>query len=449
MQWNSFNSLFTKIFVGFWLLILLLATVLVLLPKLDGRQLQDISRSDFANLQQQQKSIQAFLEKRPLKQINALFKLSPHNVFQKIYVTDSSGQLLNRHAPKNVRQFILDSPLVNAPKKRVFKHNTFLGPILINYQDQELLFYLSRPNDKESLQLIEWLIDNPLILLLTALLISTPLCAYLSWHVTQPLRQLQNFANKVALGDIKTDFPVIKNSHEINQLAKSMQKMLLSVQSMLNNQQRLLSDISHELRSPLTRLNLALAISRKRLGDSKELQRITTEADRIELMIAEMLNLSRIQLNPHIKEEVAFNEFLEEIFLDAQFEAKENGKVFISPQIEEVYLNIYPELAYRAIENVIRNAIKYAQKEIAIDIMITTTHILLTIKNDGPLIPDNALNDIFRPFYRINEARDRESGGIGLGLSITENAMSMHGGKIWAENIDKQVCMHLQFPRFH
>ncbi|WP_354622841.1 ATP-binding protein [Psychromonas sp. MME2] len=448
MRWNSFNSLFTKIFVGFWLLILLLATVLVLLPKLDGRQLQDLSSSDLALLQRQQQHIQAFLAKRPLQQINVFFKMPPHNRFKKIYVTDSSGQLLNNHAPKNVRQFILDSSSIDTPKKRIFKHNTFFGPILIQHKQQDFLFYFSHPNDKESLQFVEWLIDNPLLLLLTALLISTPLCAYLSWHVTQPLRQLQNVANKVALGDIKTDFPIIKNSDEINQLAKSMQKMLLSVQDMLNNQQRLLSDISHELRSPLTRLNLALAISRKHLGDSKELQRISIEAERIELMIAEMLNLSRMQLNPHIKEEVAFNELLEEIFLDAQFEAKENGKIFISPEIEEIYINIYPELAYRAIENVIRNAIKYAKINIVVEITVTTTYILLSIKNDGPLIPENALQDIFRPFYRLNDARDRESGGVGLGLSITENAMSMHGGKIWAENIDKQVCMHLQFPRF-
>lgn len=226
-----------------------------------------------------------------------------------------------------------------------------------------------------------------------------------------------------------------------------MQKMLLTVQSMLNNQQRLLSDISHELRSPLTRLNLALAISKKHIGDSKELQRIAVEADRIELMIAEMLNLSRMQLNPNIKEKILFNEFLEEIFLDAQFEANENNKAFNAPAIEDITLNIYPELAYRAIENVIRNAIKYANEVIVVEIEINTTKLILTIKNDGPLIPESELEDIFRPFYRVNEARDRESGGVGLGLSITENAMAMHGGKIWAENIDNQVCMHLQFPR--
>lgn len=447
MRGISLNSLFTKIFFSFWLLIILLASALVLLPKLDGRQLQAITSSDLAHLNKKQQAIQTFLEKRPTMPIEKFFKIAPRRNFHKVFITDSSDNLLNRRTPKKMRQFILDSQQAKEPQKRVHKHNTYLGPVLIKHQQQDLFFYFSYPNNKKSLQLIEWLIDNPLQLLFVALLVSAPLCAYLSWHLTQPLRQLQNVANKVAQGELKTAFPVIKNSHEINQLAVSMQQMLLTVQSMLNNQQRLLSDISHELRSPLTRLNLALAISKKHIGENKELQRIAVEADRIELMIAEMLNLSRMQLNPNIKEKILFNEFLDEIFLDAQFEANENNKTFNVPVIENIMLNIYPELAYRAIENVIRNAIKYAKETVIVELEVNTTKLILTIKNDGPLIPESELQDIFRPFYRLNEARDRESGGVGLGLSITENAMAMHGGKIWAENIDNQVCMHLQFPR--
>ena len=280
------------------------------------------------------------------------------------------------------------------------------------------------------------------------LMISTPLCAFLAWHLTQPLRQLQNVANKVAQGELDTVFPVIKNSDEITQLARAMQLMVISLKNMLNNQQRLLSDISHELRSPLTRLGLALAINKKHAGESKELQRIELETSRIELMIAEMLNLSRMQLSPDHKENIALNEFLEELFLDAKFEANESGKTFLYPKLDTIKINIYPELAYRAIENIIRNAIKYAKQTVSVEITINNNEIILSIKNDGPLIPESELSNIFRPFYRLNESRERETGGVGLGLSIAENAMFKHGGKIWAENIDKQVCMHLQFPLF-
>lgn len=443
-----FNSLFIKIFITFWLLILLLASTLILLPKLDGRQLQPITKSDAQHLIMQQLHMQRFFKRHPSITGGELIKSNPGKGRHEIYLTDLAGRLLNDDAPKPMRQFILDSQSPDKPLKMVHKQQTYLGPIQIMHNRQQLLLYSSIPNQKESIALIEWFIDNPLLLLLSALMISTPLCAFLAWHLTQPLRQLQNTANKVAQGELDTTFPVIENSEEITQLARAIQLMVISLKNMLNNQQRLLSDISHELRSPLTRLRLALAINKKRAGDSKELQRIELETSRIELMIAEMLNLSRMQLSEDHKEKIALNEFLEELFLDAKFEANESGKTFIYPKLENIQIKVYPELAYRAIENIIRNAIKYAEKTVSVAITINKYEIILTIKNDGPLIPESELSNIFRPFYRLNESRERETGGVGLGLSIAENAMFKHGGKIWAENIDKQVCMHLQFPLF-
>lgn len=403
---------------------------------------------EFHHLQEQQNRIQHFIKQLPNRSLKEFIQLEPKKELHNFYFTDLSGRIINDRPPRRIRQFILDSQSPQIPLKRIYKHKTLLGPIKIQHNNKEFLLYLSNPNQKKSLALVEWLIDNPLLLLLTALIISTPICVILAWHLTQPLRQLKNVANKVAQGDLDTQFPVIKNSDEFTQLAHSMQLMVLSVKNMLNNQQRLLSDISHELRSPLTRLSLALAISKKHFGESKELQRINLEAEKIESMIAQMLNLSRIQLNPDCKEDLSLCEFLEELFLDAQFEANEYGKIFNFPELISISINLYPELAYRAIENIIRNAIKYANHKINVEISIEKTNFTLHICNDGLLIPENELTNIFRPFYRLNEARDRESGGAGLGLSIAENAMLKHGGKVWAENIGNQVCMHLQFPRF-
>ena len=448
MQKNIFNSLFIKVFLAFWLLILLLTSVLIMLPKLDGRQLQEITKSDVHRLLNQQQRIQKFITKNPSATGNQLILSALKNRTNNVYLTDLSGRLINNRAPKKLRQFILDSQSPDNPLKEIHKHQTYLGPILISHQQHPLLLYVSYSNKNKSFTLIARLIDNPFLLLISALLISTPLCAFLAWHLTQPLRQLQNVANKVAQGELDTSFPVIKNSEEITQLAKAMQLMVGSLKNMLNNQQRLLSDISHELRSPLTRLRMALAINKKYVGETKELQRIELETSRIESMITEMLNLSRMQLNPEQKENIPLNSFLEELFLDAEFEAHENAKIFIYPQLSNIKINLYPELAYRAIENIIRNAIKYAEKIVTVEITIHKHEIIMTIKNDGPLIPESELSNIFRPFYRLNESRDRETGGVGLGLSIAENAMFKHGGKIWAENIGKQVCMHLQFPLF-
>lgn len=448
MNWKLINTLFIKIFLSFWFLISLLTTVLISFPLLDNRQLQNVTSSDLDDLNLAQQSLLKFAELHPEATVKELLEYDQGTDFRKVYLTDLSGSFVNDSAPRKMRRFILDSDSAELPQKKIVRELTYLGPIIFNHNQQSYLLYFSAPNQKESLEVIEWLIDNPFLLLLTALFISTPLCAILAWHLTQPLRQLQEVANQVAQGELNTPFPIINNSDEIQGLADSMQLMVIFLKNMLNNQQRLLSDISHELRSPLTRLGLALAISKKHSGTNKEFLRIELETKRIESMISEMLNLSRIQLSPMQKEDIALNEFLDELFLDAEFEANEYGKIFTYPPLSTININLYPELAYRAIENVIRNAIKYAQHNIIVEISIIPQAIILSIKNDGPLIPENELTNIFRPFYRLSEARDRGTGGEGLGLSIAENAMFKHGGKIWAENIDNQVCMHLQFPRF-
>jgi len=346
-------------------------------------------------------------------------------------------------------QFILDSPSYEKPLKKVNTQRTYYGPALLVHNQHELLIYVSAPNKKKSLELIEWLLDNPLLLLLVAIITSGIICVFFAWHLTLPLRELMDLSTQVAKGDLDVRFPAIKNSDELTMLTQSLQVMVRSLKGMLNTQQRLLSDISHELRSPLTRLSLALAITKKHTGETKELQRIELEICRMEKMIAEMLNLSQIQLHQAKKEDIALDEFLEDLFLDAQFEAEEHNKKFNYPPLSKTSINIYPELAYRAIENIIRNSIKYCQHQISVEIDITPHDITLIISNDGPLIPVAELGNIFRPFYRLNESRDRETGGAGLGLSIAENAMIKHGGKIWADNHGNQVSMHLQFPRFN
>lgn len=449
MQWKSTNSLFAKIFSAFWLLIVLLISALILLPQLDSRQLQPLKSAGSKILLQQSSKLTLLLKTDSDSVLNLLAADSGTGQHTAVFLTDTTGHLINTTASHKMRQFMLDSQSPDKPLQKINTYRTFYGPRLLVHDQQEYFVYVSTPNQKKSLELVEWLLDNPLLLIFTGILVTMPICAFFAWHLTLPLRQLRTISTKVARGELDIPFPEIKNSDEFTMLAKSMQLMVDSLKNMLNNQQRLLSDISHELRSPLTRLSLAVAITKKHTGDSKELQRIELEAERMELMIAEMLNLSQIQLHQAKKEDIALDEFLEDLFLDAQFEANEYDKIFIYPALSKVSINIYPELAYRAIENIIRNAIKYAKQHIWIKINILPHSITLTISNDGDLIPEEELVNIFRPFYRLNESRERETGGAGLGLSIAQNAIFKHGGKIWADNLGNQVSMHLQFPRFN
>ncbi|MDW1918492.1 ATP-binding protein, partial [Vibrio sp. Vb0349] len=195
----------------------------------------------------------------------------------------------------------------------------------------------------------------------------------------------------------------------------------------------LLSDISHELRSPLTRLRMASALATRKQGDSPELVRIDTEAQRLEQMISELLELSRMQVNSHMTRETQPIESLwEEIIKDAQFEAEQMGKKLRYSEIPERHISGNPKLLMSAVENIIRNAIYYGKDEVQIDIQDKTDTLTITVDDNGDGVPDEELEAIFRPFYRVSTARDRHSGGTGLGLTITESAIRQHSGTIVA-----------------
>lgn len=452
MQLKSLNTLFVKIFIGFWILILLLTSSLILLPRLDTRLIHSPTSSDVQRLENHQKLVTQHSIDNQHMPLSELLNTKPlKNSQYQIYLTTENGNLINEKAPNKMRHFIASSEDALNPLKQINLFKTYLGPVQVDINGKPHRLYFAYLNQKKSLEAVEWLLDNPLLLIIVCLVVTSPICAYISWRLSSPLRQLKETAIEISKGKLDTQFPTMKSNEECNELAYSMQIMVSSLKNMLTNQQRLLSDISHELRSPLTRLNLALAIAKKQDQGHQALTRIEVEAERMEIMISEMLDISRIQLTKQDLVYIPLNQFFEDLFLDAQFEAQQNGKQFNYPKLDTEQMikheiSVYHELAYRAIENIIRNAIKYAQQNICAEIAIEEKSITISIRNDGPLIPEKELENIFRPFYRLHESRDRETGGCGLGLSIAENAMFKHAGKIWAENRDDQVYMFLQFP---
>ncbi|MGU3842432.1 ATP-binding protein, partial [Vibrio diabolicus] len=211
----------------------------------------------------------------------------------------------------------------------------------------------------------------------------------------------------------------------------SFNQMVEAVNQMISGQQRLLSDISHELRSPLTRLRMASALATRKQGESPELTRIDTEAQRLEQMISELLELSRMQANSHMTRETQPLESLwEEIIKDAQFEAEQMGKHLHYSELPKRSISGNPKLLMSAVENIVRNAIYYGKDEVKIDIKADDDTLHNTVDDNGEGVPEEELSAIFRPFYRVSTARDRHSGGTGLGLTITESAIRQHSGTI-------------------
>jgi len=324
---------------------------------------------------------------------------------------------------------------------------TIVGPLPVYLAQQNLLLYIAMRTD-DGPPLIIQLFDNPITFLLLSMLVSTPLLLWLAWALSQPANRLAQASQRVARGEFKNDPTLESGATEFRQAGQSFNKMVAAINGMISGQQRLLSDISHELRSPLTRLTMANALAKRKLGESSELERIDTEAHRLEQMITELLELSRMQINSHlIHEKQSLSSLWETMLDDAQFEAEQRKKTLTYSSIPDNSISGNPKLLISALENVIRNAIKYSESQIFIRFQIIDEYLNIDVEDDGPGVPQEELSDIFRPFYRVSTARDRQSGGTGLGLAITENAIRQHNGDISASiNSDGGLKISFRLP---
>jgi len=220
--------------------------------------------------------------------------------------------------------------------------------------------------------------------------------------------------------------------------------MAAQIETLVMSQRRLLGDISHELRSPLVRLSVALGLVKRRAeteapGLIEPLNRIERESERLNDLIGQLLTLTRLETSPGdvAKTPIVLQDLIGQIVADADFEAQAgNRKVeFPNPEECKVWGNV--ELLQSAIENVVRNGVHYTAENTTVSVTLRCAKeggALISVRDHGKGVPVEALNDLFRPFYRVADARDRRTGGTGLGLAISERAVRLHGGTITAAN---------------
>jgi signal transduction histidine kinase len=216
------------------------------------------------------------------------------------------------------------------------------------------------------------------------------------------------------------------------------------IQSLVDSKQRLLHDISHELRSPLARLKIGLELARK--GDGPEaawaLDRIEREADRLNELIGQLLTLARLDSKPANRnaDSVDLKRLVDEIVADADFEARSAGRSVKLVTTDDCQIIGNEQLLRSAIENVVRNAASYTPEGTEVEVSLRCQNgdkdnrAVIRVLDRGSGVPQAALANIFNPFYRVADARDRQSGGSGLGLSITQRAVQIHGGSVSASN---------------
>ena len=310
---------------------------------------------------------------------------------------------------------------------------------------------------------------HPVVHILATGLMGGLFCYGLARYLTSPVTKLRAATRELAAGNLNARVvPTLGGRRdELASLAADFDEMAEKIQQLLDSQRRLLGDISHELRSPLARLNVALELARQRSGDTAQsaLERIQREAETLNEMIGQLLALTRLESGA---EEIRKTEFdltalVREVVTDADFEAharKRSVKLDVKlGSAAPAIVNGVPELLRRAIENVIRNAVEHTAEATEVEVELTSevearhavplrNAVSIVVRDYGPGVPAEALTEIFRPFYRVDEARDRESGGVGLGLAIAERAVRIHEGTITASNAsDGGLVVRITLPQ--
>lgn len=282
----------------------------------------------------------------------------------------------------------------------------------------------------------------PYELLVTAIVVSGLVCLVLARYLASPLHRMRTATHRLQEGDLtaRAGDGLERRADEIGDVVRDFDAMAERIELLVHAQQQLLSDISHELRSPLARLNVALELARRISGPAAEVHfaRIESEVERMNELIGRILALARTEGSPETasQEEFDLDEILQRVAEDAQYEANKTARHVMVSTTGKARLRGDPMLVASAIENVVRNAIKYTAPnttvEIAADLAGNDARII--VRDYGKGVPDSELGRVFLPFHRVDGSRDRQSGGTGLGLSIAQRVVHSQGGTIHAEN---------------
>jgi two-component system sensor histidine kinase CpxA len=275
------------------------------------------------------------------------------------------------------------------------------------------------------------------------------LCYGLALYLTLPLRRMQRAAERFGHGDFSARIGSARRD-ELGELARTLDRMAARIETLLTAERRLLMDISHELRSPLTRLGVAVELARTGPDRDAALDRIQHEADRLNSLVGELLQVTRAEGDPATmrREPLALEELVGAIVDDCSIEARARGCSLALQAGSPVRVRGDAELLRRAVENVVRNAIRHAPEASAIDVEVVPrgAAALVRVRDRGPGVPEEALPRLFDPFYRVEADRNRSSGGAGLGLAIARRSVQLHRGAIRARNAAPGLEVEIELP---
>ena len=448
-----------RILVSFWITLLLVIISAGLLLALDRDDVYTTDvRPPMAIMELARR-----LKEEPYTQARQWFLTLPRHERKHVFVLRNNEELLERRLPRPVhhmnQQLSSARPFIHKQRH----HKIVVGRILTNTEGEaiKLIAMVEAPHPP-------WraiLLDNLLWVVLFAVLISGLISYVLARYISKPIRSLRAATKQLASGDLSARvMPSIrKHKDEIYFLAKDFDDMAEKLERSVAAQKRLIQDISHELRSPIARLQIALALTRKKLQhhEQHELDRIETECQQLNDIITALLNLPAYELQPELAliEEVDITDLIQILCDDVNYASSASPtptQVRFDNQLQptsdgtRVTVKGNSQLLRSALENVLKNAQHYTEGEEAIVVTLAQQGSTLVIDccDHGPGIPENKLGEIFKPFYRTSEARERSSGGHGLGLAIAKRAIDVHQGDIRARNRTDAsgLCIEIQLP---
>ena len=432
-------NLSLRIFLSFWLAALILAALFFLFGHSYGNQ----------EIERQQERMQAEAEI-----IAPLLLEGDRGVMRRWmrqYDSHDRPQIVNGNG---------ENPMASMGRKSMHRQHPGYAPITPGIRRLSMgkaLIVVELPGTTPPLYLIKEATPGHLerlpiaVWLLLAIIIVGLFSFTLARLLTRRILHLRQAAQQMANGDLSVRVSA-DGSDEVAALANDFNQMAERLSTLFTHQRQLVSDVSHELRSPLARLRIALELAERSKTPHKALTRIEKEADELEALVSDLLSLARLESGQADIEHnpIKLAELLQKIVVDANYEGVSRGvevQLKTAPISEEIYGD--PVLLHAAIENVVRNALRHSPENgtITIRCKTHTETVEIAIEDSGTGVPETDLPRLFEPFSRVEKARDRHSGGYGLGLAISGRTLLAHGGNILAENrVEGGLRVKLKLP---
>lgn len=426
-----FNHLSIRVFITIWISMILMISLTIYLPQFDQRRMLPTPQSEYT-----------FYTTRIIHMLHNI----PTNRFldysdnsRLIVIPEDTAErynILRRIDNEEMIRFIISTLASTIVYQQEILDFEIVGPFY--FPEDPNAYYLLIDALPQSYYLSR-IYDAPILLLTLMLIISFPFAALLSWSLTIPMKKLIQAVIRVGKGDWREDRCLeMQGPNEYRQLAKQFNQMVNTLNQAQSERTRLFANLSHEMRTPITRIQLANSLIRlKRIPDiEEEVERINENLRLLEDRIQSLLSLSKqMIINSDQFQEVSLQDFLWPLLEDAAFEAEERGKILTFNQIPDLVITGNMELIGSGIENIIRNAIHYAKNKIKISMSSTEGYFIINVHDDGPGVLEKDLPQIFEPFYRGERPTDFEDyGGSGLGLAIVSRLVESHHGRVTAIN---------------